>query len=235
MDKTNLHLQTEMETIMASTPSPGENKSNVTILLDLEAFQNYISVLVTYRISRTSYDLVPFEERPDVIMDVTQNAWVKLLLSTNSLKVEINSPRGYLGSIANSEFIDEIRRRKRKFSTPLPLDFDGEVSQGKILLSVHPGMRDPAIEYEEKEFIAEIIDAVLQLPPKQMYVMICILKGEIGQTSPLAEIFLAHGINIEAINWPEEPKELQRLRSLSSVARKTLRKKFNRSPGHTCP
>lgn len=83
-----------------------------------------------------------------------------------------------------------------------------------------------------KEFITAIIDEVVQLPPKQRYVMICVLKDEVGHSFPLIEISNKHGIDIVSIIWPRDPKELQRLRSLVSVARRTLREKFNRPIGN---
>ena len=112
---------------------------------------------------------------------------MKLLLATKSLELEITSPAGYVASAARSESIDEIRRRKRKRTFPLPLDQDGELSQGKVLFPVQQGMRDPAIEYELKEWITEVIDVVVQLPQKQVYAIVCAMKDEVEDTSLLAE------------------------------------------------
>jgi DNA-directed RNA polymerase specialized sigma24 family protein len=225
MEKTKLHLQTEMET--STVDAPEKSKSNV-ILLNPEAFQHYITSSVNRHLLRTSLDLIPSGERSFVIEDVSQNSWLKLLTTKKSSEVEMTSPKGYVASVVRSESIDEIRRRKRKSAIPLPLDQDGEVLQSRALLAVHEGMRDPADEYELKEFVTEIVDEILQLPSKQKYVMICVLKDEIGHTFCLTEIFQEHGIDIEAIHWPREAKELQQLRSLLSVARRTLRKKFDR-------
>lgn len=234
MAKTALRLQEEAEMFQAGTSTSGGERNNVRWLANIEAAQYYMKALATSYISRTSPDLIPFEERPAVIEDVTENALIKLWLNTRS-PGKIASPKGYAYRTVHSASIDEIRRRKRKPTVSLPLDQDGEVLQGKVLLSVHQGMRDPAAEYELKEFLTEVIDEVVDLPTKQRYGMICVLKDEIGDTFPLAEIFLAQGIDIGPINWPEDPKELQRLRSLLTVARNKLREKFSHSAWHTCP
>jgi hypothetical protein len=232
MDKTKLHLQTEMETSLANAPTSEKSKSATLLLLDLEVFQNYISALVTLRISCTSHDLVPLEERHAVIEDVSQNSLLKLWSAANLSETKIDSPAAYTARIVRSESIDEIRRRKRKPTVPLPLDQNGEILQSKALLTVSQGTRDPAIEYEFKEFFTEVIDAVVQLPSKQRYIMICVLKEEVGSIFPLAEMFMKYGIDIAHINRPEDPNELQRFHSLLSVARRTLREKFCRSIMH---
>src|SRR5205085_6783159 len=113
-----------------------------------------------------------------------------------------------------------IRRRQSKLTSPLPMDQDGELYQGRVLLVPSDGMQDPAFEFERKELIAEVVNDVLTLPPIQRYAMICTLKDEIGDTFPLAETFRKHGIDIETINWPRERMELQKLQSSLSVARK---------------
>lgn len=232
MDTSEQHLQRNREISQMGTSPAGNGERCVTSLLNPAAFQNYISVVVTSCIAYASYNLVPLEERSDVIKDVSQNTWLKLLSTANSSAIEIISPRGYISVVAHSESIDEIRRRKRKHTFPLPVGEDGEMLQGNILLTTCQGMRDPATEYELKEFITEIIEAVVQLPPKQRYAVICALKDEVEHTFPLAEVFRAQGIDIDSIHWPREPKELQRVRSLLSVARKTLREQFNRSDKH---
>jgi DNA-directed RNA polymerase specialized sigma24 family protein len=229
MAKTELY-QAEMDTTLANVSPTLERKNNPRLLLNFESSQNIISTIVTSRISCTSYDLISPEERSALINDVTQNTWMKLLLATKARELEITSPAGYVASAARSESIDEIRRRKRKRTFPLPLDQDGELSQGKVLFPVQQGMRDPAIAYELKEWITEVIDVVVQLPQKQVYAIVCAMKDEVEDTALLAELFRAHRIDIASMIWPQDPKELQRLRSLLSVARRTLREKFMRPP-----
>jgi hypothetical protein len=232
METTKLHLQTEMETSPIDAP---EKSNSNAILLSPETFQHYITSLVTLRLLRASLDLIPPAERPFVVEDVSQNSWLKLLTSTRSSEVEMTSPKGYIASVVRSESIDEVRRRKRKSLMPLSLDHEGEILQGRALLPIHEGIGDPAAEYELKEFVTEIVDEILQLPSKQMYGMICVLKDEISPTFPLAEVLEEHGIDIDAIHWPQGAKELQSLRSLVATARKKLREKFKRpAPGTHC-
>ncbi len=121
-----------------------------------------------------------------------------------------------------------MRSRKRKYAGSLPLDQNGELVQGKVLLTVSQGMGDPVIEYELKEFITEVVDAALQLPPKEKATMLRVLWDEIGNIFPLEEMLQQHGIDVERIPCPRTLKELQRFHSLLSVARKKLRAKFKR-------
>ena len=216
--------QTETETPAANVSIAPVTRNDVRLLLNFEGSQSLITRLVSSFISHTSYDLITPQERPYVINDVTQNTWLKLLSS----RLEVTSPKGLVASAARSEYIDEIRRRDRRRASPLPLDQDGELLQGKALLPTHDGMRNPSVEYEFKEWLTEVVGVVVQLPKRQVYALVCAMKDEVGDHCLLAELFRAHKINIERIHWPRDQKELQKLRSLLSVARRTLRKKFNR-------
>lgn len=225
MAKTKTELcETEMESSAAIAAYAIVKKNTIRSLLNFESSQSIMTRLVSSYISRASHNLINPQDRPAVINDVTQNTWVKVLSS----KLEVTSPNGFVASAACSEAIDEIRRRNRKRTSPLPLDQDGELLQGKVLLTTHPGMRDPYTEYEFKEWLTEIVDAVVQLPKKQLYALVCAMKDEVGDSFLLVDLFMARSIDIRPMNWPRDPKELQRLRSLLSVARQTLRKKFNR-------
>ncbi len=202
----------------ANSPS-SNNKPDANI--SLEYCYKYASILVRLQIPR---NIASPEELPEAINDLTQTSvirfWNRL---TSSKRGEIASPKAYLRRIVYSQCIDIARGHKRKPSLPLPLDQDGEPQQGKVLLNLSEGMQDPAIEFERKEFIAELIQDVLRLPPKQRYAMICVLKDEVAHIFPLEEMFLKHGMDIRNIHWPDDPAGLQKLRSLLVVARKTLR------------
>jgi DNA-directed RNA polymerase specialized sigma24 family protein len=192
--------------------------------VNVEGFRSYISRSVS-RYFPTG--LVPPDERPAWIEDVTQNAWIKFWSVMSRPEAKIVSAKLYLDCIIRSACIDGIRSCKRKYASSLPLDPDGELQQGKVLLTASQESDDPAEEYELREFINEIIDEVMQLPTRQRYAMICVLKDEVGQTFPLAEAFEKYGIDTTTIEWPGDPLELQRLRTLLSQARKTLRGKYD--------
>ncbi|HYB01154.1 MAG TPA: hypothetical protein VED37_13130 [Ktedonobacteraceae bacterium] len=191
----------------------------------LKQIEKYISGKVRKQIPRNH---IPLGELDDEVKDISQTVLFKFWLKLASDTTHIKAPIAYMNRIVFSQCIDVARLNKRK---PLPMTkyLDRQIAGGDVMIFASEGMGDPAVEYELKEFISEIIDEVVQLPPKQQYVMICVLKDEVAHIFPLAELFSKHGIEITHVTWPQDPKELQRLRSLLSVARRTLREKFNRS------
>jgi hypothetical protein len=53
--------------------------------------------------------------------------------------------------------------------------------------------------------------------------MICELKDQIADLLPIAEAFWEHGVDIRAINWSQDRRELRSQRVSLAVARKKLR------------
>lgn len=220
-----LHFQTETEEYLSiSSTLDYRSDAPLQLPLNVEGFRNYISTSVSRYFPS---NLVPPDERPAWIEDITQKAWIKFWSVMGRPETKIVSAKLYLDCIIRSVCIDEIRSYKRKYASSLPLGPDGELQQGKVLLLASQEFDDPAKKYELREFISEIIDEVMQLPTRQRYVMICVLKDEVGQTFPLAEAFKKYGIDTTTIEWPDDPLESQRLRSLLSQARKTLRGKYD--------
>jgi DNA-directed RNA polymerase specialized sigma24 family protein len=194
----------------------------------LKPYAQYLSRRVRKHITRNH---ILTGELDEEIKDISQTSLIKFWLKLTSEEVHINAPKSYMNRIAFSQCIDVARLTKRK---PIPMseNQDGKLAKGDVMIFPSEGMGDPANEYERKESISEIIDEVMQLPPKQQYVMICVLKDEVAHIFPLTDMFRKHGIEIMPITWPRDSKELQRLRSLLSVARRTLREKFNRPIGN---
>jgi DNA-directed RNA polymerase specialized sigma24 family protein len=193
---------------------------NPDVNMSLEYWYKYASNLARLHVPRSC---VPLGELSEAINDLTQISVISLWERNASEQVTINSPKSYLSRIVYSKCLDMSRSQKRKPTLSLSLDPDAELQQGKVLFSTSEGMQDPAVEFERMEFIAELIQDVLRLPPKQQYAMICMLKDEVAHSFPIAEIFLNHGKDITNINWPEEKSKLQSLRASISVARKKLR------------
>jgi DNA-directed RNA polymerase specialized sigma24 family protein len=54
------------------------------------------------------------------------------------------------------------------------------------------------------------------------------MQDQLEDILPLVEAFMDHGMDIEAINWPMEKDEMQRLRASLSIARKKLRSRKKR-------
>lgn len=230
MGTTGLQLQTKVEISLTNTSATGESEDIRVLTVDYEDTQNFISIQVARGLASDDY-LVSAQERPVALQDITQDVWLKLLRTTHSANGRIESPKGYISSISQTVFIDEIRSRKRKYTERLPLDQNGELLQGKALITVSQGMGDPLTEYELKEFVTEVVDAVLKFPPKKMAAMLRFLWDEIGNMFPLKEMVQQHGIDVERIPAPRTLKEVQRFRSLVSLARMELRQKFNRPTG----
>ena len=139
MGTTGLQLQTKVEISPASTSATGKGEDTCPLILDYEDTQNLISTQIARHLSSDSY-LVSTEERPVALQDITQDIWLKLLRTTHSANGGIESPKGYISSISKTVFIDEMRSRKRKYAGSLPLDQNGELLQGKVLLTVSQGM-----------------------------------------------------------------------------------------------
>lgn len=195
-------------------------EGKIDVNQSLERYHKYISQLARKQVL---HKRVPPEEYSEEVHDLIQTTLITFWLRLISEQVQITSPRAYIGCIVRSRCIDMLRRRTCKPTLPLPVDQDGELYQGRVLLIPSEGMQDPALEFERKELIAAVIDDVLKLPPRQRYAIICVLKDEVAETFPLAETFSKHGIDVGAINWPQEPIELQRLQSSLSVAQRKLR------------
>ncbi|HZS77194.1 MAG TPA: hypothetical protein VFA41_11330 [Ktedonobacteraceae bacterium] len=167
------------------------------------------------------------QERSEIVEESQQNSWVKALsIDPSSIK---RSPSAYLASIGRTTTIDELRRRsyKRRRHFSPPAEYDTELYLEQTQPSVQFGLRDPAIEFDLREQIDEIVAAVAHLPYGQMYVMVCVLKDEAGPLFPLAEMFSKYGISIEDITWPRDCKKLQSMRTQKTLAQKALREKFH--------
>jgi hypothetical protein len=125
--------------------------------------------------------------------------------------------------------------RRYKPISPLPVNEEGELYQGKVLVALGQGMQDPAYEFENQEALAdwmmEVVDAVLVLPRQQRHAMLCVLKDWASDVLPIAKALVDRGVDIEAVRWPKEKEELHKLRVSRSVARgklRALRKKDRR-------
>src|SRR5579859_5259355 len=121
--------------------------------------------------------------------------------------------------------MDMIRRYRPNL--PLPVDEDGELYQGDVLMVPGEEMQDPLYELEQKEmaaeYITQVVDALSSFPPCQQQVMICSLKDQLDDVLPLTQAFKKFKINIETRRWPSKKKEVKNLKASLSAARKKLR------------
>lgn len=157
------------------------------------------------------------------IDEIAQNARIKLWLALQ--KTQITNLKAYIQRIVCNESVNLIRQSK--YILPLLEDKDDEFTQGNLLMIQEERMQDPSWEYEKKElmteYISSLVDAVITLPSRQQEAMICSLKDEIEDLPQLSTAFRQHKIDIEAVNWPEERIDKQRLKASRSFSRKKLR------------
>lgn len=143
----------------------------------------------------------------------------------------IDFPKTYIKRIVNSEFIDMVRRLKPNYTLDLPVDDEGEIYQGHMLITPSTGMADPSIEYEERveasERMQEIVDAVLTLPARQRQAMICDMRDRVDDLDALTNAFKKRKAVIEAWQWPQQKKEKTLLRASLNYARVKVNLQMN--------
>ena len=138
----------------------------------------------------------------------------------------IDYPRTYIKRIVHSEFIDMVRRLKPQHTLALPVDEEGELYQGDMLIAPGEGMNDPASEYEEQmavtSRIKELVDAVLQLPERQQRAIICTLRDRVDDIDALAQEFKERKSDLNAWQWPQGHSEKLLLRASLAYARNKI-------------
>lgn len=205
----------------------GNGEDNVDALL--EKYDGYIVTLARKQVPRT---MVHPEILGDLVDELAQEARIKFWQTTQ--KKHLTNPRPYIKCIVRSESIDMIRRYKHML--PLPVDEDGELRQGNLMVTPGEGMQDPADEFEREEVAAECLTEavkviVTRLPAQQQRAMICWLKDSIDDLRKLKDAFQRHNVDIDLVNWPEAKKERHNLYSSLSVAWKKLRTEERKSKG----
>src|SRR5947209_7874286 len=186
----------------------------------LEDFDGYIRSLVERKVPRA---LMPRETLNMEVDDIVQNVRIKLWQALQ--RREIINLGAYIRCIIHTECVNMVRGHKPIL--PLPINEEGELYQGKVLVAPGQGMQDPAYEFEYQEALAdwmmEIVDAVLALPQQQRHAMLSVLKDWSNDVLPLANALIDRGVDLEAVYWPKEKEELHTLRVSRSIARKKLR------------
>ena len=160
------------------------------------------------------------------IHELAQRSRIKLWRALQ--KRHITHVKAYIRCIVHSESMDMVRSYKPDL--PLPVDEDGELYQGDVLMVSGEGMQDPLYELEQKEMAAEYItqavDVLRSFPPCQRQVMICSLKDQVDDVSTLTKAFKKFEIDIGTVRWPSKKKEVIQLKASLSIAHKKLRSLF---------
>lgn len=154
--------------------------------------------------------------------DLAQQTRIKVWLAW--CKQPLTNPRAYINRVSHNESVTMIRRDKP--AGTLPVDDDGELYQGEMVLDSSLA-QDPSevVEQEEtlKGYIVEVVKAVAAMPRCQQRAMLCLLKERIDDSLTLINACRAHNIDIENIDWPTKKSELQSAKSLISASRKQMR------------
>ncbi len=209
-------------------PNANVFHSDLDIEKVLEDLDGYVRSLAGRKFPRS----VVREEMLDMeVEEVVQNTRIKLWQALQ--RKEIINLEAYVRCIVYTECVNMVRGYKP--ISPLPVNEEGELYQGKVLVAPGQGMQDPAYEFEYQEALAdwmmEVVNAVLVLPRQQRHAMLCVLKDWSSDILPLANALVDRGVDIEAVHWPREEEELHKLRVSRSIARgklRALRKKERR-------
>ena len=185
----------------------------------LERYDWYIKVLAQAKIPR---NIVRLEMVTDEIEELAQKVRIKLWQTLR--KRHVSNLKAYIQCIVYSEVIDMVRRQRPSVS--LSLIEDSELNQGRLMFASCEGAQDPGYEVEQAEELDDSLqglsEAIVQLPPRQQYAMICSLKEQIDTALPVIDALKDQLIDVDAVSWPQEKNELQSLRVSLSVARKKL-------------
>ena len=158
--------------------------------------------------------------------EIIQRVRIKLWQALE--KRDIRYPYAYIKLIIQSEFIDMKRRQKPYLSVSI----DEGLTHAEVEIATRH-MADPAEtvaqQMDASTCLKEMIQAVLALPPRQQYAMICSLKEHVDDLRQLIEAFKAYKMDIQAIQWPSGKAEKQLLHASLVPAKKTLAKSLGRT------
>lgn len=138
-------------------------------------------------------------------------------------KRNIRYPYAYIKLIIQSQFIDMIRCQKRYVLESLNEELAHSETEIDALY-VSDSAEMVAQQMDASANLKEMIQAVLVLPPRQQYAIICSLKEHVDDLRQLIEAFKVYKMDIQDIQWPAGKIEKQVLQASLAPARKTLAK-----------
>ena len=181
---------------------------------------DYIVALARKKVSRRP---LYSDSLRDDIEDLAQKIRIKLWHISE--RQHIIATRAYTSCIATTISIDMAREHKPV--VPLPISEDGELYQGNLMFLISQEAQDPAdvLEQEERfrECMQHMVAGVLKLPPCQQRALLCSLKKCEEDLRPFFDALKEQGVDIATMEWPEDEKEQQSLRTSLSIARKKMR------------
>ena len=158
--------------------------------------------------------------------EIIQRVRIKLWQALE--KRDIHYPYAYIKLIIQSEFIDMKRRQKPYLS----LSIDEKLTHDEVEIAARH-MADPAEamaqQVDASTCLKEMTRAVLALPPRQQYAIICSLKERVDDLRQLIEAFKEYKMDIQTIQWPAGKAEKHLLQASLIPAKKTLAKSLART------
>jgi len=225
-----LDTSTESDTSQEATPllasaeicSPA--RSALQCDRDIEAILESVDEFILAQARKTIYRMTLHPNMmQDEIYELAQMVRIKLWQTLQTR--QIMSLKPYIYAIVRSESIRLLR--SHRMIAPLCFDAEGELFQGQLIMTSSEGMQDPAETLEQQEqadiALTEVVQAIVTLPDRQRYAMICSLKDRTDDLLALVETFRHYHLNVENIHWPKEKTEVHRLKASLSLARKKLR------------
>lgn len=208
-----------MSTQQQCETSQCEDKASIEEIL--ERFDSYITLQVKEVVRQHPY--IAHRAVLDLEVDeLVQKVRIKLWRVLK--EKDIAYPKSYIWRVVRNEFVDMLRRMKPVYA--LPVDQDGEVYCGNVLVQSGVGMADPLDEVEQQDDVAncmkKTVDAVLQLPDRQQFAMICSLRERVDDLMQLVSAFKKRRIDIEGLQWPQEKSEKLVLQASLSYARRKV-------------
>ena len=192
--------------------SPYDNDSGIDEMLE---YYEYI-LAVTWR-------QVPSNIGPIDSEDVAQEVFMKLWII--SQKQLIENPKAYIRRIVHTTVVDMVRKFKPHLYQALPVDEDGEIQEGNLVVIPGAELGDPEAILEEKEaaeeLMGELVDVVSELRPRQMHSTICTLKDRVDDLLQFVDALQEKGIESE-LQWPLGTTERQRLQASYSPAKRKV-------------
>jgi len=193
-------------------PSPYDNDLGIDEMLEYYAY----ILAVTWR-------QVPSNIGPIDSEDIAQETFMKLWII--SQKQPIENPKAYIRRIVHTTVVDMVRKFKPHLYQALPVDEDGEIQEGDLVVIPGAELGDPEIILEEKEAVeelmGELVDVVSELRPRQVHSTICTLKDRVDDLIQFVDALQEKGIEAE-LQWPLGTTERQRLQASYSPAKRKV-------------
>ncbi len=148
--------------------------------------------------------------------DLAQETCIKLWLI--SRKHSIQSPKAYIRWLVQSVKVDMLRKYKIQGYQALPVNEDGELQEGHLLVTQSLELGDPETILEQDESFDELLEVLLEavadLHPRQQQASVCTLRDRVDDLLGFVDALQAKGIESE-VQWPEDKVDHQRLQALT--------------------